>query len=427
MLLHHLRLALRTFSKNMGAFLINLVGMSIALGCSITAWVNYEYNVEFDQEQANASNLYRISFWQETERGQTHYGVAPMPIGNLIRATLHEDDQVIQYISKASQFRIGDELFQEEFIYTDPSFTSLFAIDLLSGSPSITDKGRLLISDKLARTYFGREDVVGQPITQVISGNLREFIVGGVFREFPANSSFRFDLISNYENYFTDTASKSEIENNWARWSTTFLYLQNQNSIRGIEKQLASYVTTQNDARPDLKIHSFYVEPFKGMAARAVRERKEGHWMNMPMPLAAVIAPFAMAGFLLLVACFNFMNNAIAVAGTRLKEIGIRKVIGGNRKVLIIQFLSETLVFCLLALLLSLVLAEYFTAGWNGMWSGIEISIKYVDNIELVIVLAVLILLTALLAGGYPAFYIYLLSGQFRFYGGLPGLVVPTC
>lgn len=423
MLLHHLRLAFRTFFKNQAAFLINLIGMSIALGCSITAWVNYEYNTEFDQQQVNASNLYRIAFWQETERGNTPYGVCPIPVGNLIRTTLYEGDQVIQYISKDGQFRIGEELFQEQFIYIDPAFTSLFTFDLLSGSRSLDDKGRVLISDKLARTYFGKEDVVGQPISQVISGTLREFVVGGVFREFPSNSSFRFDLITHYENYFANPESKAEIENNWARWSTTFLYLQNQHSAEVIEKQLAHYVATQNEARPDLKVHAFYVEPFNGMSARAVRERNQGHWMNMPMPPAAVIAPFAMAGFLLLVACFNFMNNAIAISGNRLKEIGIRKVIGGRRKELIIQFLAETLVFCVLALALGMVLAEYFTAGWNGMWGGIEISIRYIDNFELILVLIALILLTALLAGGYPAFYISsfrpieILRGRTRFGG----------
>lgn len=406
MLIQNLRLAFRTFFKNKAAFIINLIGMSIALGCSITAWVNYEYNAEFDQQQANIDNLYRVAFWQETDRGDVPYGVSPIPVGNLIRTTLREGDQIIQYISKDGQFRIGDELFQKELIYADPAFTSLFTIDLLSGSLSLEDKGQLLISDKLARTYFGTEDVVGKPITQVVAGSLREFLVGGVFRVFQANSSFRFDLITNYENYFIDPASKVDLENNWARWSTTFLHLKNPNSVEVIEKQLASFVNTQNEARPDLKVKTFYVEPFKGMAARAVNQRNQGHWMNMPMPPAAVIAPFAMAGLLLLVACFNFMNNAIAVASTRLKEIGIRKVIGGKRKELIFQFLSETLVFSMLALLLGMVLAEYFTTGWNGMWGGLEISIHYANNLELVIVLAVLILLTALLAGGYPAFYI---------------------
>jgi putative ABC transport system permease protein len=423
MLLNYILLAFRTFFKNKTAFLINLLGLSIALGCCITAWVNYQYNIEFDKQQSNATRLYRIGFWQQTERGRVPFGVCPMPAANLIRETLREEDQVIQYISKDSQFRIGDELFEEEFVYVDPSFTKIFTLELLHGSLDLSDKGRVVISDELAKRYFGKSDAVGMPLTQLISGEPREFVVGGVYKRFPANSSFRFELISTYDNYFTDPSKREEFENDWARWATTFVYLNNAASIAGIEKQLSAYITTQNDARPDLKIESFNIEPFKGMAARAARERVQGHWMNMSMPPAAVIAPFAMAGFLLLVACFNFMNNAIAVSGNRLKEIGIRKVIGGNRKQLIFQFLAETMVFCLVSLALALVLAEYFTDGWNGMWSGIEMEVRYNDNLPFFVMLTALMAFTALLAGGYPAFYIsafrpiQILRGTTRFGG----------
>ena len=423
MLLSYIRLAFRTFFKNKTAFLINLVGLSIALGCCITAWVNYQYNIEFDKQQSNASQLFRIAFVQQTERGKVPFGVCPIPVANLIRETLRDGDQVIQYISKGSQFRIGDELFEEEFVYVDPSFTRIFTLQPLHGSLDLNDKGRVVISDELAVKYFGKSDATGMPLTQLIEGEPREFIVGGVYKRFPANSSFRFDLLTTYDNYYIDPSKREEFENDWARWATTFLYLNNRGSIAGIEKQLSGYIKTQNDARPDLKIESFYIEPFKGMAARAARERVQGHWMNMSMPPAAVIAPFAMAGFLLLVACFNFMNNAIAIAGNRLKEIGIRKVIGGKRKQLIFQFLSETMVFCFVALGIALILAEYFTDGWNGMWSGIEMEIRYNDNIPFFVMLVSLMAVTALLAGGYPAFYIssfrpiQILRGTTRFGG----------
>ena len=117
------------------------------------------------------------------------------------------------------------------------------------------------------------------------------------------------------------------------------------------------------------------------------------------------------------------MNNAVAIAGNRLKEIGIRKVIGGRRKELIIQFLAETTFFCLLSLGFALVLAEYFTAGWNGMWAGLDITIRYLDNWRFLLALSTLMLITALLAGGYPAFYIsafrpiQILRGTVRFRG----------
>ena len=423
MLANYLLITIRTFFRNKVAFLINLIGMSIALGCCITAWVNYEYNSDFDKQQLNAPNIYRVAFWQQTETKKVPYGVCPIPVGNLLRENLREGEQVIQYISKGSQFRIGDELFQRDFVYADAAFTKLFTLQRLFGSLSLEDKSHVLISDKLANAFYGRVDVVGQPLTQLISGEPREFVVGGVYKEFPGNSSFRFDLLTTYYNYFIDPANRSVAENDWSRWATTFLYIKDKTTIEVLTKQLQSFIKKQNEARPDLKVETFYIEPFVGMSYRAVRERNQGHWLNMGMPPAAVIAPFIMSAFLLLVACFNFMNNAVAIAGNRLKEIGIRKVVGGRRKELIFQFLSETTFFCLLALGIALILAEYFTDGWNGMWASLDISIRYLDNWRFLFALVTLMIFTAFLAGGYPAFYISrfrpieILRGTVRFGG----------
>jgi putative ABC transport system permease protein len=423
MIHNYLLLAIRTFLKNKASFIINLLGMAIAMGCCITAYVNYEYSARFDKQQKNANNLYRIGFWQQTEKGKVPYGVSPLPLGGVLRANLQPGDQVIQYIAKAAQFRIGDEMFSKDFIYVDPAFPSIFTMELLHGSLGLKDKSDVLISDLLANTYFGRVEVVGQPLTQIFNGQPKEFTVTGVYKSFEANSSFRFDLLTMFDNYFADPSQKSKIENDWSRWSTTFLYLADPLTVASLSNKLPNFVKTQNDARPDLRVESFYVEPFIGMADCALKQRNQGHWLNMPMPAAAVIAPFAMAGFLLLVACFNFMNNSIAVAGSRLKEIGIRKVMGGRRKELIYQFLAETFFFCLLAIGLGLVLAEYFVDGWNGMWSGIELKIVYLENFSLIVALSVLLVVTALVAGSYPAFYISafrpieILRGTMRFGG----------
>jgi ABC-type antimicrobial peptide transport system permease subunit len=406
MLLNYLRLTFRTLLKNKAPFLINLIGMSIALGCCITAYVNYEFNVNFDKTQAKASQIYRVSFWNESEGKMTPYGVCPIPMGALIRENMKEADVVVRYISKGAQFRIGDEIFASEFINADPEFLELFSMERLHGSLNFSDKSTVLMSDKLALRYFGTTDAVGKPLSQVISGEIREFTIGGVYKTFPSNSSFRFDLISTFDNYFVDPTQQTVIGNDWKKWSTVFLQISDPGAISRLEQQLQSYLKVQNEARPDLMAKSFYIESFVGMAQRAVKQRNQGHWLNMPMPPAAVLAPFFMAGFLLLVACFNFTNNSIAVAGKRLKEIGIRKVVGGRRKELIIQFLSETLVFALIALGLSLFLAEYLVAGWDSLWPSIELSVRYRDNLPFFVVLTVLVVFTALLAGGYPAFYI---------------------
>jgi ABC-type antimicrobial peptide transport system permease subunit len=368
--------------------------------------VNYEFNAGFDKEQPHAKDLYRVSFMHESEGKLVPYGVAPMPMGELIRENFKEVDQVVRYISKTSQFRIGDEMFQKEFVYADPNFPELFTLEHITGSLTLKDKSHALISDKLAETYFGTKDAVGKPLTQVINGEPREFVIGGVYKAFPYNSSFRFDLLTTFDNYFIDATQKSTIEHDWKKWTTTFLYIKNPNSIPTLTKQLQQYLKPQNEARQDLQAQRFYIEPFVGMSQRASAERNQGHWFNQPMPPAAVIAPFFMAGMLLLVACFNFTNNSIAIAGKRLKEIGVRKVMGGRRKELVFQFLTESFLFCLIAMALSLIHAEFLVAGWDGLWPGIELSVRYAGNIPFLITLGVLVLITALLAGSYPALYI---------------------
>jgi putative ABC transport system permease protein len=406
MLLNYILLTFRTLLKNKVTFFINLAGMSIALGCCIAAYVNYEFNAGFDKTQENSKNLYRVSFVHEAEGKQTLYGVTPMPLPSLVKENFDEVDDVVHYISKDGRFRIGDELFQKEFVYADPNFTKLFTLELLLGSLDLTDKTHVLISDKLAMTYFNTKEAVGKPLTQIVSGQPKEYVISGVYKAFPFNSSFRFDLLTTFDNYFIDAEQRTSVLGDWKKWTTTFLYVKNADALPRIEKQLEQFVIQQNEAREDLKVKNFFVEPLTGMAKRAVRAKMQGHWFNMPMPPAAVIAPFFMAGLILLVACFNFMNNAIAVAGKRLKEIGIRKVVGGKRRQLIVQFLSETFIFCFVAGLIALVLGEYFVAGWDALWPGIELSVRYADNIPFIVMLILLLATTAFLAGAYPAFYI---------------------
>lgn len=153
MFTNYLLLTIRTLIRNKISFIINLLGMGIALGCCIAAYINYEFNVDFDKQLKNASQLYRISFINESEGKQVHYGVAPIPMGELIRENFNEVDQVLQYISKAATFRIGDEMFQKQFVYANQNFTELFSMELIYGALDLNDKSNVLISDKLAIAY----------------------------------------------------------------------------------------------------------------------------------------------------------------------------------------------------------------------------------------------------------------------------------
>jgi len=131
-----------------------------------------------------------------------------------------------------------------------------------------------------------------------------------------------------------------------------------------------------------------------------------GEQLRWGFPPSAVVAPGIMAIFILLLSCFNFTNTSIAIAGKRLKEIGVRKTMGGLRSELILQFLGESLVICFMALLLGLLLAEYLVPAYNQLWPNVKLTISYSENISFFLFLGLLLIATALTAGTYPAFYV---------------------
>ena len=402
----YLQLVFRNLIRNKVSFIINFLGMSVALGCCIVAFVNYQYGEEFDGQHTKADKIYRIGFTREFDGKESKYAVAPVPVEGFIKENFKEVTKAAKYLGQRAQFRIGDELFQSVVAYADSEWSEIFSIELLEGSSTLTSKSAIVISDRLAVTYFGSTHAVGKELTQIINGVPRDFVVGGVFKAFPFNSSFRFDLLTSFENFANTSVEQTVIEGDWKTWATTFLLIEDNAVVGRIEKQLQQFIKPQSDARPDIPAKTFYIEPFIGMGQRAFKEKTNFHGLNYPKPPAAVIAPFFMALFLLLVACFNFTNNSIAMAGKRLKEIGIRKVLGGKRKELVLQFFMESFAFCFFALTGALFLAEVFASGWNSIWTDLEISIHYLDNIPLMAAIVVLVLLTTLLSGGYPALFI---------------------
>ena len=148
------------------------------------------------------------------------------------------------------------------------------------------------------------------------------------------------------------------------------------------------------------------MDPFVGMSVRAERENVWNHWFTNSLPTAAAVAPGIMAFLIFLIACFNFTNTSIAIANRRIQEIGVRKVLGSNRKQLILQFMGEHTFLVLIALLAALLMAAFLVPAYSAMWPFLEIQLNLFENIHLLGFLIVLLFFTALIAGSYPAFYV---------------------
>ena len=405
MLKNFFKITFRSLMKNKLFVAINVLGLGIALACTIVAYLSWDFNNSFDNNQTNADEIYRIDFVRITNGRPINNGACPHPLAAIIKGSISGIDEVVRYSPTGGNFKIGEELFRTGVSAVDDNFFDVFTFPLLSGNKSaIKDKGKIFISKEIKEKYFPETEAVGQLITYINGTKRLEFIVGGVFDRMPLNSSFAFeDAFINYENLY-DIVDWDE--NDWAQFNTTFVTVNNSTAIPQIEKDLQQYVEIQNRAKEDFKVDKYLLEPFVGMAVRAEAEEMWNHWLNRGMPTAAVIAPIVMAVLLLLLACFNFTNTSIAIASGRLKEIGIRKVMGSQKNQLIGQFLSENLILALLGLGTGLLIAEFLVPAYNEMWPFLDINLNYLENIRFLGFLLVLLLLTGFIAGSYPAFYI---------------------
>lgn len=431
MLKNYLLITLRNLLKNKLFIFINVFGMGVAIACCVVAYVNWDFANSWDSSQLNAQKIYRVQFWREFQGNRERYGMAPMPLGNFIKQNFNNVDKVVRYQSSYSDVRVGDEIFGTDFAFADSGFFDLFTYKLKYGTfESFYDKSKILISDEVAMRHYKKEDVVGEPFTQIVLGKdgvrrPKEFIVGGVYEQLPFNSSFQFDAITYWDNFWDINTDPDLSETSWKRWNNVlFLQVNDPAQVAEIEKQLQQYVEPQNLAREDFKITRYYLENFEGMMRRnRENPRVDSDWLRGGIPDEAITVPGVMAVMLLLLACFNFTNTSIAISSRRLKEIGIRKVMGSMRRQLIMQFLGENLLLCFFGLIVGLLMAEWMVPAYDSLWPWLELELNYTENAGFLAFLASLLMLTALIAGGYPSFYITafepvsILKGKTKFGG----------
>lgn len=401
---------LRSMLKNKLFLSINVIGLAVAIACCIVAWFNYDVNVTFDQHHANAGTIYRVNSIREFQGVRTEYGYCPIALGNAVRNNISDVDKVVRYSPNGGNFRVGDDLFQTNVTNVDPEFFQLFTFDFLEGDGALKDKSQIVINEEMAKKYFGNESALGKMMVQVLdSGKTKEFFVSGVFREQPSNSSFGDPAFTRYEHQFSGASNgpNKYDENSWYYRATLFVQVNDPSRIASIETQLLPYTENNNKIREDFIMKGFRLHSFVGMAVDDEYSERPGTWTNGGSPIAAVIGVGAMGIFVLLIAIFNMTNTSVAISSRRLKEIGIRKVMGSTRKHLIVQFIGETTITCFLALLLGIAIGELLLIpAFNDLWPELKLNPDYFGRPDFLIFMVGTLLATSLLAGFYPALYI---------------------
>ena len=422
MLNNYLKTTLRSLWKSKGFVFFNVLGLGTSLACCIVAYLNYRYATDFDTQHIQASTIYRVNFERDFQGQITKHGIAPMPLRNQLKQNVAGIDNMVRYIPTNEKIKVNDDLFRTNIAYVDPEFLRVFTFPLLYGSvEGLSDRTNIYITSEYAIKYFGRLDVIGEAVSHLFGEQEKQYTVAGVFEKIPLTNSFYFDAVSNFDNFFE--LHRGTNENDWKQFNTLFLQISDEKLLPLITGQLQQYRDIQNRAREDFMVSNYYLDPLEGMSVRAERENLLGHWFRDGMPSSAMIAPVIMAVLILLIACFNFTNTSIATSSRRLKEIGIRKVLGGVRKELIVQFFAENLLLCIVSLFVAMIIARFLVPEWNELWPFLHLDLNYGENPGLVFFLLMSLLFIGFAAGSYPAFYISgfrptsILKGTFKISG----------
>jgi putative ABC transport system permease protein len=430
---NQLLITFRNMMKNKLFVFINIFGMGISIACCIVSYFNYDFNASFDNHHVNQSTIYRVNSIREFQGALTKFGIVPLGLGPVAKENASDVSQVVRYSRGGGDFRIGQEVFGTDIVYVDPAFFNLFTFEFVEGDGTgLSDKSKICIDTELAKKYFGTELALGKSITHLFdSGKVKEYVVAGVFKQQPNNSSFvGTNAIVHFDNQFVANElfpASRDIdyhENSWKYRGTLFVEVKDPSRISAISAQLSPYAENNNKIREDFIIKNFELESFVGMSVRDSYDEVPGVWTRRGSPIAAVIGIGAMGIFVLLIACFNLTNTAVAISSRRLKEIGLRKVMGGMRKDLIFQFIGETLVICFISLLLGILIAEVaLIPAFNELWPELKLTTDYFGRPNFLIFMVGTLLFTGILAGSYPAFYVSsfepteILKGKLKFGG----------
>jgi len=403
MIKHFFQITIRNFLKNKFFVIVNVIGLGIALASCIVAYYNYRWQIDYDSVLTHRNEIYKVGFSRNINGRVQAYGMNPISLQPAIENSLAGATEIVRVHRSGMAVRYGEKIFNQTIGFADDNVFRVFDYPVLRGDPnSITDERSAIITDEFAKICFGDEDPIGKMIRIFLqNGKERSLMVTAVLADIPENATFRFNILAHMDNYI----EMLEInENDWKSWvAGTFLLIPDKNSVAAIESQLAKYIPVQNEARKDYKIDNFFLLPLKEVPLAA--RNTWNHWLNSGLHPAAFMAPTVMAILILLLACLNFTNTALAISSRRLKEIGLRKVMGGLRLHTILQFLGENIFLCFIALLVSLLIGGYMIGEWSKMWEY-TIQINYADGGRLWLFLFGLLLVTGLAAGSYPAFYV---------------------
>ena len=404
MLKNYLKVVLRNLWRNKGYTSLNIIGMAIGIAAIVWGYQNYRYCFSFDDFHKDKDIVYRALSYKDGGEGVK--GIFPMAAVKQAQNDFSGITEVVRFNGRGLNVKYDkNEPFAEQTNFTDQSFFDLFNFPLVAGNNDINDNSAVLITEKIAKKYFGNQNPLGKIVT-FYSGEAyaMPLTVKGVLKDLPVNSTIHFDFITNFENQLKADGSKIASDD-WSLFlDAAFFKIPNPADALLLSKEFNKYIPLQNKARKDWKTSGFKLITLNQNATQinfissySISERPGD---------SAAYGPFILAFLIFLSACLNFSNTTVSRANRRLKEIGMRKVMGSSHRQLMLQMLLECAFIVAVAMLLSVIFNYWWFPIYNGMFNGLKISADYFHDLKLLLFIGATFISTTVLAGAYPAFYI---------------------
>lgn len=384
----NLKLGFRTLYRNKQYTVLNMLGLSIGMASAMLIFLWVQFQVSFDRFHANGDNIYRVIQDQFYTNGEVfHVQVTPSGMAKALKENIANIELTTHYSREQALVQVNETKIMEQVYFVDPEFFSMFSFPLVKGDTSTIFKNThsIVISEKMARKYFGDKDPVGEIM---VLDATHPFTVTGIIQDPPKNTELDYGLLIPFEFYKELGRDINDMGNNWLM---TYVQLTPGTTAELVNQNIEKY---KKQHFPDAEA-VFYLQPLRNIHL---------YWIWGGGPIKNVRLFSIIAVLLIIVAAINFTNLSTAMAATRYKEIGVKKTFGADRRVLVVQFLSETMLLSVISFFIALILAETFLPWYNKLL-GTELGIHYNDGILIAGFLGIM-LLTGFLSGVYPALFL---------------------
>jgi len=398
MLKNYFLTAFRSLKRNKLHASINIFGLAIGMTCCILIILFIQFELGYDRQNKNASRIYRLAIDLEAN----NWAISAFPLGALLKENFPEVEEYARI--KPSDLFIQNSTnltkHKEKVFFADSTVFEILDIRMIKGNPvnALAKINSMVLTEERARAYFGDEDPIGKTLTRV--DNKTEFVVTGIFEPLPSNSHVHMNMMVSSENF---SVMRANAEGAWNYLTNhyTYLVLPENFDFVTFETTISKFLDKYHELKPEDTPNHIRLQPLTDIhlhSNRGLEVEANGN-MNTVYILSAI------AFFILIIACINFMNLTTAQSLKRAREVGVRKVVGGKRSHLIFQFLSESVLISLIALVLATALLGIVVPKFNEL-SGKQLVLNPLENITVVLAFLGITVVVGLIAGLYPAFFL---------------------